>query len=161
MGIITSVLTTYFVVKFIFLNGLKAPDLDVAKIEVSDLYGNSYKINDFRGKTVFVNIWATWCKPCIEEMPLIDNAYQKLSKEDFVFLLISDEEIDKIKKFDSTTDYSFKLYKSKISFNVLDINTFPLSYIIDKEGKVVYSKLGMLTMDVEKFVDLLYKHHNN
>jgi thiol-disulfide isomerase/thioredoxin len=68
-------------------------------VKLADLNGQSISLDQFKGKTIFLNFWATWCKPCIQEMPSIDSAQKLLSKNGVVFLLASDETPERIKEF--------------------------------------------------------------
>ena len=64
-----------------------------------DLSGNPIELADYKGKRVLVNYWATWCRPCIEEMPDLLKLQDMLTAENYVFLLASDESVKKIEKF--------------------------------------------------------------
>ncbi len=120
----------------------KLPAKLVDRIELVDLAGNVISLADFKGKTVFLNYWATWCRPCLAEMPDIDKAAKILSEEGFVFLAASDEDIEKIKKFVAKVDYSFKFVHSKTSVFDLDIAALPTTFVINKQGEVVYNEVG-------------------
>lgn len=114
----------------------------IERIKLSDLEGNDIRLSDFKGKTVFLNYWATWCRPCISEMPDIDKAAQILSSENFIFLAASDEEIEKVKKFIEPYNYSFQFVHSETSVFDLDIMALPTTMIINKEGKIVFNEVG-------------------
>src|SRR5215467_12528925 len=64
--------------------GMPAPDFSLP-----DLQGNKQRLSDYRGKVVFLNFWATWCKPCKEEMPSMQMLWDSLQKQDFVMLAVS------------------------------------------------------------------------
>ena len=114
----------------------------VDRINLVDLDGKSISLNDYKGKTVFLNYWATWCRPCIAEMPDIDEAAKILSEEDFVFLAASDESLDKINKYVDEVDYPFKFVRSLTSVFDMEIMALPTTMIIDKNGKIVYNEVG-------------------
>ena len=64
-----------------------------------DLEGNPVALSDYSGKRILLNFWATWCRPCIEEMPSLLKAQEVLGKEDYVFLLATDQSVNIINSF--------------------------------------------------------------
>ena len=93
-------------------------------------------------RLVLVHYWATWCRPCLAEMPDMDKAAKILGEENFVFLAASDEDMDKIKKFVAVKDYSFQFVHSKTSVFDLDIMALPTTMIINTKGEIVYNEVG-------------------
>ncbi len=74
-----------------------SPDQNITgRIELADMNGQPIDLNQYRGKTVFINFWATWCKPCLEEMPSIEKAQAILKDKNITFLLASNEELKRI-----------------------------------------------------------------
>jgi peroxiredoxin len=126
------------------------PESLVDRIQLVDLDEKEIDLADYKGKTIFINYWATWCRPCLAEMPDLDKAAKILTKENFVFLAASDESIDKIKKFVTKYDYSFKIVHSKTSVFDLDIMALPTTMVIDKKGKIVYNEVGARDWSNEK-----------
>ena len=61
--------------------------VDTADILFKDLHGNPVVLSDFKGKRVLLNFWATWCRPCIEEMPSLLKAKEVLEKENYIFFI--------------------------------------------------------------------------
>ena len=118
------------------------PEKLVDRIQLVDLDGNDIPLTNFKGKTIFLNYWATWCRPCLAEMPDIDKAAKILEKEDYVFIAASDEDLDKIKKFAAKNNYSFQIVHSKTSVFDLDITALPTTFVISKEGEIVYNEVG-------------------
>src|SRR5690606_18518096 len=94
-----------------------------------DEHGNSYDFNEARGKVVIVNFWATWCPPCIAEMPSLEKLYKDY-KDDVVFLLVSDEKPEAISKFKSKNDYDFLVYASaSANPEVLNTSSIPRTFV--------------------------------
>ena len=79
----------------------KASDLEYIQLKNSlvDLNQNKVNLTSFKGKKVVINYWATWCRPCIKEMPELKRAEEILQKYNYTFLLVTDETISKIKSF--------------------------------------------------------------
>ena len=118
------------------------PEAIVDRIALVDLDGNALSLDTLKGKTIFINYWATWCRPCIAEMPDIDAAAKILEGDDFVFLAASDEAIDKIRNYVDQVDFSFQFVRSETSVFDLDIKALPTTMIIDKQGNIVYNEAG-------------------
>ena len=122
--------------------------------------GEIIPLDNLKGKTIFLNYWATWCRPCLAEMPDMDKAAKILSDENFIFLAASDEEIDKIKDFAAKYDYSFQFVHSKTSVFDLDIKALPTTFIIDSKGEIVYNEVGAKDWSNEKELENLRKLAN-
>ena len=120
----------------------KLPEKLVDRIQLVDLEGETISLEKLKGKTIFLNYWATWCRPCLAEMPDIDKAAKILGEENFIFLAASDEEIDKIKKFITKFSYSFQFVHSKTSVFDLDIMALPTTMVIDSKGEIVFNEVG-------------------
>lgn len=67
--------------------------------QLKTLQGEAIDMNAYRGKTVFINVWASWCRPCVQEMPTIASAMEKVKDEDIIFLFASSEELEEIAAF--------------------------------------------------------------
>ena len=118
------------------------PEKIVDRIALTDLEGKAIDLSEYKGKTIFLNFWATWCRPCIAEMPDIDEANKILSNEDFVFLAASDESLDKINKYVDEVDYSFRFVRSETSVFDMEIMALPTTMIINSDGEIVYNEVG-------------------
>jgi len=128
-------------------------EIKLENLSLKDLTGNSVKISDYGGdKHVLVNFWATWCKPCIEEFPVLSDV-QKIVNDEFEFIVISDEENEKIKQFANKENYKFTYLKTdKLP---LGINSLPQTYVLNKklERKKYYA--GAIEGNVPEIVDSL------
>ena len=124
-----------------FKKGALAPNFTLP-----DLDGKRISLTDYRGKVVFLNIWATWCAPCVTEMPSMEKLYQELQDEDFQILAVSIDEAgtDVVRPF---------MKKHRLSFtslvdpegtikNLYRTTGVPESFIIDKNGKIVEVIIG-------------------
>jgi thiol-disulfide isomerase/thioredoxin len=122
-------------------------------LQVLDLQGNSLHLNDLRGKTIFLNIWATWCPPCIAEMPGIESLYQKTKNQNLAFVMISvDEDPETARKFAKRKNYEIPIYflQSKLP-RLYSQNSIPRTYVISPAGKLVYSHQGIAQYDSPSF----------
>lgn len=101
------------------------------------LDGKSVKLSDYAGKKVFVNLWATWCAPCIREIPSIQRAAEALKSENFEFLLASDEELDKIKDFLLDRGFMGNFVKLNGYVGSYGADVMPTSLLFDEQGKQI------------------------
>jgi thiol-disulfide isomerase/thioredoxin len=121
-----------------------------------DLDGQQVELNKYYGKTVFINFWATWCKPCIEEMPSIQNAITALSDKEIVFLFASDETKEEIETFISANNYRFKFLTAG-NMEELNVRGLPTTFIFDANGRLVFSEMGARKWDSRESIALLTK----
>ena len=125
--------------------------------QVVDQDGNRIDFSTYENKVVFVNFWATWCPPCIAEMPDIDNLYQEMEGKDVEFILISlDDDFEKAKAFVEKKNFAFPIYRLGSSLPaVYESSAIPTTYVISPEGKIVVSKSGMAKYNTKKFRQFL------
>lgn len=116
--------------------------------------GEIVDFQNFKGKVIFMNMWATWCAPCVEEMPGINNLYNQLkADEEMEFVMIShDREFETAKKFIKKNKYDFEIYKVMGRFpEMYNAGNLPATYIINSEGELVVTHLGMGEYGTEEF----------
>ncbi|TYB79604.1 TlpA family protein disulfide reductase [Bizionia myxarmorum] len=120
-----------------------------------DSKGNPFDFKQAEGKVVFINFWATWCPPCIAEMPSINELYADY-KDDVIFLLVSNEKAETIKGFRSKNNYNFEFYQSiNNAPTQLQSNSIPQTYLIDKKGSIVMNKSGAANWNSDSVRKLL------
>ncbi|TND09942.1 MAG: thiol:disulfide interchange protein TlpA [Bacteroidetes bacterium] len=119
-----------------------APDIAFPTLKLKTMDGAEVKISDYRGKVIFLNFWATWCGDCIREMPSIIKAQEQLKNDSIVFLFVSDETAEKVKAFDERKGYGLNYLLSAQTMHELEINAIPTTYLIGKDGKVKFTKVG-------------------
>lgn len=128
--------------------------LDITGINLTDLTGQPVEMSSFKGKTVFLNFWATWCIPCREEMPSIQNAMEKLKEKNIEFLFASDEDREEINKFKAANDFTFNYVRTE-NMDVLNVMVLPTTFIFNPDGKLVFSERGYRKWDDKKSIDLI------
>ncbi|MCK4561873.1 MAG: TlpA family protein disulfide reductase, partial [Flavobacteriaceae bacterium] len=123
--------------------------------QLVDIQGNKVDFNTFKNKVIVVNFWATWCPPCIAEMPAFEKLYQDY-KKDVVFLFVANDDPKKVKKFISAKGYSHPVYYqlTEAPKDLLS-NSLPTTYIINKGGEIVVDKTGAADWNSGKVRDLL------
>jgi thiol-disulfide isomerase/thioredoxin len=103
---------------------LAAKDISLATLKLRNLDGSELDVTTLAGKRVFVNFWATWCKPCLAEMPSIERATELLAAKNVVMLAASDEKLDRISKFKEKNSYSFSIVSTEADLGILEIFAF-------------------------------------
>lgn len=127
-------------------------------MQLRDLSGNMISSDQLSGKKVFINLWATWCPPCIAEMPSIQKLYDKTNQNnDVAFVMISlDDDFNTARKFAQKKGYNLPIYElvgnTPDLFNVPGI---PATFVFDQQGKMLFSHVGMADYSKPRFVQML------
>lgn len=128
-----------------------------ASWKLRDLEGNELNYQDTKGKVVFVNLWATWCPPCIAEFQNIQDLYDDYG-DDVLFLLVSHESPETIKKFLNKKKYQIPIYMPLTDYpDDFNPSSIPRTYIVDKDGYVVVDKKGAANWNSDKIRNQLDK----
>jgi len=127
------------------------------EIQLLGLDGKGVHLSEMKGKTVFLNFWATWCPPCIAEMPSIQKLYENTDREKVAFVLVStDEEMAKIKKFMERKGFTFPVYQLASGLPAAyPVRSIPATFILSPQGEIVYTHTGMANYDNEEFRQFL------
>ncbi len=127
--------------------------------KIKDLNGTVIDFNDFKGKTIFLNVWATWCGPCRIEMPSIQKMYDKVDKEKIVFIMLAVDErkdFEKVAKFINEKEYTFPVYvPHEFLPDQLMVRVIPTTFVIDSKGKIASKESGAANYDTEEFKSFL------
>jgi thiol-disulfide isomerase/thioredoxin len=127
---------------------------------LEDLSGQPVPFSDFKGKTVFLNIWATWCGPCVTEMPsiarLADNPRFTGKKIEFV-CVSTDGDIEPVRRFVENKKWSMTVLHARTLPPVFSTDGIPATFIIAPDGRIVAAQVGSSDWDDPKVVQLLEK----
>jgi thiol-disulfide isomerase/thioredoxin len=129
-----------------------------AGFQLKGLNGKTVAFESLKGKVVFMNIWATWCPPCIAEMPNIQSLYEKVGSDKIAFVMLSVDEagMEKVKKFIDKKGYTFPVYMPASQFpQEFYSNAIPTTFIISPEGKIVAKQEGMAEYDTQEVREFL------
>lgn len=130
---------------------VRKPNLTLDEIKIESLSGQKIDINDYKGKPLIVNFWASWCAPCLKELPHFIKIKEKYGEE-LIFLLISEEESKKIIPYQNKLDFDF--VRSSIPFKSYSVNTWPTTYFYDVNGNLVNKHSGSMGLDdLQSYVD--------
>jgi len=125
--------------------------------KLEDLNGFEMNMVDFRGKTIFINEWATWCPPCIAEMPSLQKLYDQLNdEEDIAFLLITNEKKDVVEKFISDNGYTFPVMMARSNTpDSFYSPSIPATFLVSPAGEIVLKEIGSKKWHGENTVNLI------
>ncbi len=112
------------------------------------LDGAPATLGDFKGQVVVLNFWATWCGPCVAEMPSLDKLRKALSADAVAFVLVSDEDAETIRTFLAKRTFSLTSYRSQAAAPALfATDGIPTTFIVAPDGRVVVRHVGMARWD--------------
>ena len=124
---------------------------------LKDLNGAAHSLSDYKGKSVFLNFWATWCPPCRAEMPSMQEVYEKMDKDKYVMLAVNiREEREAVKSFISQNGYTFPILldpDGRVASKYA-VRGIPTTYLIDEKGKVVNKIVGSREWSYKEFKKL-------
>lgn len=147
--------------------GLFNPKVEIKKKTVNDNLtnikfkkadGKIVSLVDLKGKIVFINFWATWCPPCLAEMPSINKFYQQFKNDaQVVFLMVdADSDFSKAQAYMNRKDYGLPIYAPASSMPTSIFNgVLPTTTVLDKKGRISFHGEGAANYASRKFIDFI------
>ena len=125
-------------------------------LKLHDVKGNVLSLEKYKGKVIFLNFWATWCPPCVAEMPSIEKLYKDMGN-DVVFVMLSfDKNFETAKAYMERKDYGLPIYEQAGPMPaVYESTALPTTYVIDAEGNIALTHKGMADYNNEEFREFL------
>ncbi|MBS1754282.1 MAG: TlpA family protein disulfide reductase [Ferruginibacter sp.] len=126
----------------------------------NDIKGNVIELKKFRNKYVILNFWASWCKPCVAEMPALDSIYKYCSKNKIAIISVSQDQnkencLKAIQKYQMNW---MNIFNDPMVNNAYGNNpALPQVYLIDKTGKIIYSRTDDKDYDLNKLIGIVKK----
>ncbi len=129
---------------------------DVYSWQLTDSKGNLHSFGNETDKVIFLNFWATWCAPCIKEMPDIQKLYDDYGDK-VSFMLVTEEEKEKVQAFMQKKKLTLPVYFSKNTDIPADLRfkLIPTTYIIDRSGKITKAETGAVDWNSDEIRSLL------
>ncbi|WP_010663883.1 TlpA family protein disulfide reductase [Marinilabilia salmonicolor] len=155
-----------FLVTLFFSLSAYSQDYDVVKKGqpvpefTIDQNGYFFNITDNEGKVVLINFFATWCGPCLKEMPFLQKDVWEKYKDNNNFKMLAigrEHSFDEVAAFKESRNLGFPVYgdEDKSIYNKFATGFIPRNYIVNEEGKIVYASVGFSEEEFEKMVGLL------
>jgi peroxiredoxin len=132
---------------------IPAPDF-----ELMDTDGRLHRLSDYRGKTVILNFWTTWCPPCREEIPSMNRAWRQLGQEDVVILAVNmgeDEDTIFVFTADYPAEFPLLLDRDGAVIAQWPVKGLPTTYVIAPDGSIAYRPIGGRNWDDSDIMDTL------
>lgn len=137
-----------------------APPLDLV-----DLHGRQHSLDDYAGKVLLVNFWASWCTPCITEMPGMQRLSETLEDQPFEILAINvSESENRVREFIKRMNLNMTILldHNGNTFEAWQGKVLPASFLLDRTGRIRYQIIGPLEWDSDEagtIIEELLKHH--
>jgi peroxiredoxin len=134
--------------------------IDAIDFTLEDMDGNKVALSDYKGKTILLNFWASWCDPCKFEMPFIEQLYKDTKDSDLVIVTVNlQEPKSTVSKFIADNKYTFPILldtKADVA-SLYGVSGIPLSLLINKDFKIVSAHEGAMQSYemLKEFVDQL------
>ena len=133
---------------------------NLSGIKFKDVNGKEIDLGELRGKVVFLNFWATWCPPCLAEMPSVNALHEKFKEDkDVVFILVdADSQLLKAQKFMDKKGYGLPVYAVASDIpEVLFKGSLPTTVVFDKKGRISFNESGAANYGDPKFIEFINK----
>ena len=124
------------------------------ELALESIDGRPAHLESMRGKTIFLNLWATWCAPCLAEMPYIQELYEEVGDEGIEFVIVAtDDDFEVSKRFIEQKGYTFPVYRVIGSMPPLYRSpTLPTTWVISPEGNLATVHAGMANYSTRGFI---------
>jgi thiol-disulfide isomerase/thioredoxin len=124
---------------------------------LKDMSGNKHQLSSYKGKWVLVNYWATWCPPCLEEVPDLVNLYDHRKQNDLMVLgvVFDYKDVKEVNEYvdDMLMSYPIVLGDDSVTAQIGSAQVLPTTYIYNPQGKLVKIKRGLITREyIERMI---------
>lgn len=125
-------------------------------LTLMDEDGNTHSLADFKGKPIFMNMWATWCPPCIAEMPNIHKLYKEVGADVAFIMVALDDDFETAKEFNTRKGFNLPIFKLQSRRPPMyQSTTVPTTYVISAKGELMLTHKGMSNYNTAKFKQFL------
>jgi thiol-disulfide isomerase/thioredoxin len=138
----------------------RVPTIKTPPLSLSDLNGVRRKLSDYHGKVVLVNFWASWCPPCIEEIPSMQRLYEKMRGKPFEILAVNvGEKKSVIRKFRKELRFEFPVLLDKKGhvYKEWKVYVYPSNFLLDTKGRLRFGAPGGVVWDGPEAISAINK----
>jgi thiol-disulfide isomerase/thioredoxin len=135
---------------------VKADQMELPAFSLQDMNGSLLNLQSFKGKKVFVNLWATWCPPCRAEIPSIQKLAQSVDTAKVAFVMISlDDSFDKARRFAKSRKMILPVfYPAENLPELFNVQSIPSTFIFDESGKLIQRVDGGDNYNTKQYKEL-------
>lgn len=128
-------------------------------LQMMNTDNQSFDLSQFKGKKIFVNLWATWCPPCRAEIPSIESLASKTDRAKVEFVMLSlDDDFVKAKVYAANNKMKLPVYYPTGSLpQLFNVEGIPTTFIFNEKGEIIYEHTGGLDYDTKEFAEMLNK----
>ena len=130
-------------------------------LQLTDLNGKTHDLADYKGKVVLVNFWASWCPPCVKEMPSMQRLKEKMAGKPFVILGVNLAEPEQeVRDFLATkvkVDFPILMDRDGVALKTWKVFVFPTSFVVGSDGRIEFGLYGEYEWDREEVIEILSK----
>jgi thiol-disulfide isomerase/thioredoxin len=138
-----------------WLQAMDAPQ-PAPRLALEDIQERTWRLQDLTGKVVLVNFWATWCSPCLEEMPSLKRLQAAMSDSRLIVLGVNVEEpLGRVRRFVKRLGIEFPtlIDADGTAYRDWGIKVYPASFLVDGAGRVRYQALGPISWDEDEAME--------
>ena len=118
-----------------------------------DLEGNAINLDDFNGNVLILNIWATWCKPCISEFESLEKVKEKFKDINVKIIAVSNEDLKLINSFLNKRKFDLDFIKLNGDLSFFNAYSLPTTIVFDKSGNEAFRLTGGVDFNTKNFID--------
>ena len=127
---------------------------------LSDLEGNAFDLDKQKGNVVILNIWATWCKPCIAEFESLEKVKEKFQDRNIKIIAVSNEDLKLINEFLDKRKYNLKFIKLNGDLSYFNAYSLPTTVVFDKNGEEAFRLTGGVDFNTNNFINKIIEIEN-
>ena len=124
---------------------------------LSDLEGKSFDLNDYEGNVIILNIWATWCKPCIAEFESLEKVREKFKDKNIKIVAVSNEDLKLINSFLDKRNFDLEFIKLNGDLSYFNAYSLPTTVVFDKNGDESFRLTGGVDFNTNNFIEKIYE----
>lgn len=122
-----------------------------------DLEGNAFNLDDLKGNILILNIWATWCKPCIAEFESLEKVREKFKDKNIKIVAVSNEDLKLINSFLDKRKFDLEFIKLNGDLSYFNAYSLPTTVVFDKNGDESFRLTGGVDFNTNNFIEKIYE----